>query len=57
MNNSVTKQKNTGYTLDGAMAGYAIASARQLVRVPEGVAAATHRSALLRRMDGLRCVA
>lgn len=33
------KQKNTGYTIDGAMAGYAIAAARQLVRVPEGSAA------------------
>ena len=29
------KQKNTGYTLDGAMAGYAIADARQVIRVPK----------------------
>ncbi len=34
-------QKNTGYTLDGAMAGYAIADARQVIRVPESAAAAS----------------
>lgn len=35
------KQKNTGYTLDGAMAGYALADAKQVVRVPEEADAAT----------------
>jgi propanol-preferring alcohol dehydrogenase len=30
------RQKNTGYTLDGALAGYAIADARQVIRVPDG---------------------
>jgi propanol-preferring alcohol dehydrogenase len=29
------KQKNTGYTLDGALAGYALADARQVVRVAD----------------------
>lgn len=29
------KQKNTGYTLDGAMAGYALADAKQVIRVPD----------------------
>lgn len=35
------KQKNTGYTLDGAMAGYAVADARQVIRVPEEANAAS----------------
>lgn len=29
------KQKNTGYTLDGALSGYAVADAAQVIRVPE----------------------
>src|ERR1051325_11061613 len=29
------KQKNTGYTLDGALAGFAVADAAQMVRVPD----------------------
>jgi len=29
------KQMNTGYTLDGALAGYAVADAAQVVRIPE----------------------
>ncbi len=29
------KQKNTGYTLDGALAGYALADAAQVIRVPD----------------------
>jgi propanol-preferring alcohol dehydrogenase len=29
------RQKNTGYTLDGALAGYALADAKQLIRVPD----------------------
>ena len=33
------KQKNTGYTLDGALAGYALADARQVIRVPENAEA------------------
>jgi propanol-preferring alcohol dehydrogenase len=33
------KQKNTGYTLDGALAGYALADAAQVIRVPEQAAA------------------
>jgi propanol-preferring alcohol dehydrogenase len=35
------KQKNTGYTLDGALAGYAIADARQVIRVPDEADAAS----------------
>jgi propanol-preferring alcohol dehydrogenase len=35
------KQKNTGFTLDGALAGYALADASQVIRVPEGDDAAT----------------
>ena len=35
------KQKNTGYTLDGAMAGYAIVDARQVIQVPEDADATT----------------
>jgi len=34
------RQKNTGYTMDGALAGYAIADAAQVVRIPESVDAA-----------------
>ncbi len=33
------RQKNTGYALDGAMAGYAIADARHVIRVPDAAAA------------------
>ena len=33
------KQKNTGYTVDGALAGYMIAAGRQLTRVPEHLTA------------------
>ena len=35
------KQRNTGYTLDGAMAEYAIADARHIVRVPDTAPAAS----------------
>jgi propanol-preferring alcohol dehydrogenase len=35
------KQKNTGFTLDGALAGYAIADAAQVIRIPEDLDAAT----------------
>lgn len=34
------KQKNTGYTLDGALAGYALAEAVHVIQVPEHVDAA-----------------
>lgn len=33
------KQKNTGYTVHGALAGYMIATAQQLTRIPEQLAA------------------
>ncbi|MGI8991708.1 MAG: alcohol dehydrogenase catalytic domain-containing protein [Bryobacteraceae bacterium] len=33
------KQKNTGYTVNGALAGYAIAAAHRLVRVPKALPA------------------
>jgi propanol-preferring alcohol dehydrogenase len=34
-------QTNTGYTVDGAMAGYAVAKAREVIVVPEGIDAAS----------------
>ena len=34
------RQKNTGYTLDGALAGYALADAAQIIRIPEDLDAA-----------------
>ncbi len=33
------RQKNTGYTLDGALSGYALADAAQVIRVPEHASA------------------